>query len=133
MIFIDTGPFLARFLANDQFHGKAITSWERLEKQNRGCCTSNFVLDETITLLARRAGYRFASERAQAIFASSALSILRPEIEDELEALRMFDKFADNEVSFTDCVSFALMRRHGVKKVFTFDKHFQQAGFSMWS
>ena len=40
--------------------------------------------------------------------------ILRPEADDELEALNLFRKLSDQRVSFTDCVSFALMRRYGI-------------------
>jgi predicted nucleic acid-binding protein len=40
-------------------------------------------------------------------------------------------KFADQGMSFTDCVSFAIMRRRRIRTVFTFDRHFQQAGFRL--
>jgi len=35
-------------------------------------------------------------------------------------------------VSFTDCVSFSLMRRYKLSRVFTFDRHFAAAGFTVW-
>jgi len=31
--------------------------------------------------------------------------------------------------SFTDCTSFAVMRKYGINHAFTFDKHFQDAYF----
>jgi len=62
------------------------------------------VLDETITLLGRRTTYEFAAARAQSLFGSSLLFILRPDENDELAALELFKKFADQSVSFTDCV-----------------------------
>lgn len=49
-----------------------------------------------------------------------------------LAALEQFTKLADQRVSFTDCVSFALMRRHRVRHAFTFDRHFEAAGFEIW-
>ena len=56
-----------------------------------------------------------------------------PDAEDEFEALvELFRKFADQRVSFTDCVSFALMRRYGIAKAFGFDRHFVHAGFELW-
>jgi predicted nucleic acid-binding protein len=57
VIFIDTGAFLARFVERDQFHKRALAVWRRLEKRHDRCFTSNFVLDETFTLLARRTSY----------------------------------------------------------------------------
>jgi uncharacterized protein len=38
-------------------------------------------------------------------------------------------KYSDQRVSFTDCISFVLMKRERVKIAFTFDRHFSLAGF----
>ncbi|MEK9146436.1 MAG: PIN domain-containing protein [Elusimicrobiota bacterium] len=132
MIFIDTGAFLARHVLRDGNHPAASAAWERLGALGQRCFTSNFVLDESFTLLARRAGYPFAAERARNILSSAALTILRPGREEELAALSLFEKFADQEVSFTDCVSFALMRKGRIRRVFGFDRHFERAGFEVW-
>ena len=132
MIFVDTGAFLARHLRSDQFHASAKRGWKELRRREWKLVTSNFVLDETLTLLGRRASYPFAAERGRRILLSKTLLVLRPEAEDELEALRLFGKFADQRVSFTDCVSFALMRRRGIERAFTFDAHFERAGFTVW-
>ncbi len=132
MVFIDTGAFVARYVARDQHHRRALKAWKELSKRNWRCFTSNFVLDETFTLLARRSTYRFAVERARAVMMSETLSILRPSFEDELEALGLFEKFADQEVSFTDCISFVLMRGGRIKRAFAFDRRFGQAGFDLW-
>ncbi len=132
MIFVDTGPFLARHVAKDQFHSKAIRCWKAAAKGGEALFTSSFVLDETFTLLARRTSYAFAADRAEAILASRVLMILRPDLRDEASALPLFRKLADQEVSFTDCISFVLMRRHRISRAFTFDRHFVAAGFTVW-
>ena len=36
------------------------------------------------------------------------------------------------KVSFTDCISFVLMRKRQIKRVFAFDRHFMHAGFTLW-
>ena len=132
MIFIDTGAFLARYLARDQYHQEAAAAWAQLEGSTQRCFTSNFVLDETFTLLARRASYRFAAKRARSLLLSEVLEILRPDYEDELRALEHFEKLADQQVSFTDCASFALMKRERIRRAFSFDQHFAYAGFELW-
>lgn len=133
MIFIDTGAFLARYLSSDRYHSVAIGLWSRLGKKQNFCFTSNFVLDETFTLLGRRAGYAFAAERAENIYASELLTILRPGHREEMKAIESFRKFLDQGISFTDCISFVLMKNKGIKRVFSFDKHFQYAGFTLYS
>ncbi|HSB63105.1 MAG TPA: PIN domain-containing protein [Thermoanaerobaculia bacterium] len=132
MIFVDTGAFLARYVEGDQYHQIAVRAWKRLERTSGALFTSSYVVDETLTLLGRRTSYAFAAARADAIYASRVLTILRPDASDESAAVDLFRKFADQKVSFTDCVSFALMRRHRLKKAFTFDRHFAGAGFEIW-
>ena len=127
MVFVDTGPLLARYLTQDARHSGAAVRWSQLKGST--LVTSNHVLDETFTLLGRRAGYSFAADRAEQIFTSKAIEIVYSSREDEVEALRFFRKYADQRVSFTDCVSFALMRRHRVRTAFTFDSHFALVGF----
>jgi len=129
VIFIDTGAFLGKYFARDQHHRKAVRAWKSLADKRQPCFTSNFVLDEFFTLLGRRAGGAFAAERARRVYASRAFTILRPEEEDEHQAVDLLAKFADQEVSFTDCISFVLMRRRGLQRVFGFDRHFRAAGF----
>lgn len=131
MIFIDTGAFLARYIERDQYHDAATEHWRTLQNDRRQCFTSNFVLDETITLLARRSTYEFAAERARNLFESTSLSILRPDENDELAAVELFQKYADQSVSFTDCVSFVLMERQDIKCAFSFDRHFTISGFDI--
>jgi predicted nucleic acid-binding protein len=132
VIFVDTGALLARYLGQDQYHATATAFWNDLYKSGESCFTSNFVLDETFTLLGRRAGYDFAAQRASNIYASRLLYILRPDQEDEVKAVGIFQKFAEHRVSFTDCISFALMRKENIKRVFSFDSHFRWAGFELW-
>ena len=133
MLFIDTGAFLAHYVQADQFHTKAQRVWRRLEKEGGSCCTSNHVLDETFTLLGRRTTYQFAAERARVLLSSHVLKIFRSDAGDELQAVSIFEKCAGQQVSFTDSISFVLMRRYGIERVFTYDRHFSLAGFKIVS
>ena len=133
MIFIDTGPFIARYLKNDQYHEQALAVWQSIINEGTRCLTSNFVIDETLTLIGRRAGNEFAAERGSNIYASKLITVLRPELNDELQSIKTFVKYSDQAVSFTDCISFELMRKQKITEVFTFDSHFEIAGFSILS
>jgi predicted nucleic acid-binding protein len=127
MIFVDTGAFLARYLSNDAYHRRAVDMWKKLRRES--LVTSNHILDETLTLLARRAGGRFAADRADNIYTSEVLEIIRSTRDDELAAVQLLRKYADQPISFTDCTSFVLMRSRQISNVFTFDVHFERAGF----
>jgi uncharacterized protein len=131
VIFVDTGPLIARHVERDQFHESAVAHWLEVEASGRRCFTSNFVLCEAITLLARRTTYEFAAARAESLMASSVLAILRADETDERDALALVHKYADQRVSFTDCISFILMDKLGIDSVFTYDHHFSIAGFTV--
>jgi len=124
--FADTGAFLALYLQRDQYHLQAAKLWRTVE---RPVLTSNHVMDELATLLGRQAGFAEAANRMTDLYQSPTIDILSSTREDELDALSLMRKFADQEVSFTDCVSFAIMRRQRIRTAFTFDGHFRLAGF----
>jgi predicted nucleic acid-binding protein len=132
VIYIDTGAFLARHLSKDKYYSQSNAFWEAIQKKNEACVTSNFVLDETFTLLGRSAGYKFSAQRARNIYASKSVQILRPTRREELRAIDFFEKYSDQRLSFTDCISFVLMQSNKIKRVFTFDHHFQLAGFQIY-
>ena len=128
MIFVDTGMFLGLYHKRDQHHADAHRIWRAVKAPR---ITSNHVIDEVATGLARLAGYLESAGQVEHLYASQAVDIVSSTREDELEAIRWMRKYAGQYVSFTDCVSFALMRRCGVDKALTFDRHFRDAGFEV--
>jgi len=47
------------------------------------------------------------------------------------DAWQVFEQFnADKKWSFTDCVSYTVMKQRSIAEAFTFDHHFQQMGFT---
>jgi len=127
MIFVDTSAFLARQARRDPHFQTASAIWKELEETT--LITSNHVVEESLTLLARRLGYLLAADMATRLYSSAKLDIVSTSREEELEAIRFFRKFADQSVSFTDCISFAIMKRNRISTAFTFDRHFRDAGF----
>ena len=127
MNFVDSGALLALHLKSDQYHKKAIRLWGELEKP---VTVASQVIGEFATLFARRAGYGFAAG-AVADLLTSTLRIVRPTLDDEMEAVRWMKKYADQQIGFNDCVSFAIMKRYKIRTVFTFDRHFRIAGFDV--
>ena len=132
MIFIDTGAIVARHRRSDAHHRAAVAGWKQLGRSSTRLFTTNLVLAEAVTLLARYVGVPPAAEQARILFESSELHVLRPPEQDELEAIDVMEKYKDHEISFVDCVSFVTLRQHGIKRVFGFDRHFEIAGFELW-
>lgn len=132
-LFIDTGAFIARILRNDQFHPQARALWQILQDNARPLYSSEHVLDECATLIARRASYETAAEWLQRHLTSKSITWLRANDEDLLEATKIMKRYSDQRVSFTDCISFVLMKRERCRHAFSFDEHFRRAGFVLFA
>ena len=72
-------------------------------------------------------------DRIDDLYSSQSVDVLASTRQDETEAIRWMRKYSDKRVSFTDCVSFAVANRLGIRDVFTFDRHFRDAGFKVIS
>ena len=46
------------------------------------------------------------------------------------QGLALYAERPDKEWSLTDCISFVVMREHGLTEALTGDRHFEQAGFN---
>ena len=49
--------------------------------------------------------------------------------EIENKACGIFSKYEDKELSFTDCTSFAIMEKFGIRNAFAFDDDFERMGY----
>jgi uncharacterized protein len=132
LIFIDTGAFLSRFIVNDTYHKKSLNLWKKIESKKIICYTSNFIIDELATLLLRRTGADFCYDKINRIYESPQFNILRPTKENEFNALELLKKYSDQEISFTDCISFDIIKSNRIPKAFTFDKHFSYMGIAIF-
>lgn len=130
-IFIDSGLFKALIDLKDDFHLEGTAIWSKLEKDNSKLVTTNFVLDESFTLIRSRRGLKLALEFRDFLIRSyQVLEVTRVTIEDEAGVWAWFEQDWSH-LSYTDCTSFAVMKRLGIKRAATFDKHFRQAGFQI--
>jgi len=73
----------------------------------------------------------FLQKKLRELYESDT-TIVRTAEADELEALSFFQKYADQKISFTDCLSFVIMKKLSIKQVFTFDRHFEYLGFELF-
>ncbi|MDO8644268.1 MAG: PIN domain-containing protein [bacterium] len=126
---MDTGAFYARYVVRDEHHEEAQALWRRVAQERQACLTTNFILDEMMTLLIYRFGTLKALQAAREIYTSQIIQIIPVTLELELKALDWLERFLDQNFSMTDAVSFALMEEKGIKTAFTFDHHFEIAGF----
>ena len=127
---MDSAGFLALWDAGDQHHAAARRLHEHLVRKQRRFLTTEYVADETITLLLIRHSRRAALDFLDTVERSEALRLEWIDPARFHAAAGWFRRHADKEWSFTDCVSFAVMRELRINDAFTTDHHFRQAGFT---
>jgi len=131
-LFVDTSAWDALADKGDQHHLNAI----RFSDEIAGRCklvTSNYVLDELFTLLLLNLGYSPTiayKEKLDILMAEHVLDVIWIDEVIAMEAWEEFERYnVDKRWSFTDCTSYAVMKRLSISEVFAFDHHFEQMGF----
>ena len=127
-LFVDTGAWIALADRSDQYHTPAVSVVRHLSAAD-ALYTSNYVMAETVTRLRRTAGHHVAWRWAHELPQSHLLRVHYADQELDAEALHIFHKYADQELSFTDCVTVALMQRLHLERVFAFDEDFRKLGY----
>lgn len=133
-LFLDTSALVAIEDLNDSNHRKALTLREQIRRGDtpfRTLFTSNYVVDEVITLLRFHCGHHVALAFRRALDASKLVRVLWVTEPIEKAAWARFQKRTDKAYSFTDCTSFALMDAEAIRSSFTFDQHFSQEGYNV--
>jgi predicted nucleic acid-binding protein len=128
-IFVDTAGFLALWDAADEHHARAVRLQADIARKRRRFLTTDYILDETATLLLVRHSHAAAADFLHASTASESLQLQWVDSARFHTAARLFERHDDKEWSFTDCVSFAVMHELNIQDCFTTDHHFRQAGF----
>jgi len=132
VVLVDTSAFYALENAGDRKeHAIAIQVAGRLEEDAAVLVTTDYILDESYTLLRSVLGHQMAVAFGKEVQAGG-LEIVQVDESIQKEAWDTFVRYRDKDFSFTDCTSFAVMRRARIQSAFTFDRHFRQYGFGTY-
>jgi predicted nucleic acid-binding protein len=131
-IFVDTWGWAALGHRRDPHHERVEQVFERFHAESVPLVTSDYVLDELITLLYRREVVREATRFAETLFSAverGELVVVRVTAERFQSAWLLRKRFRDKpRISFTDLTSMAIMKEQGIRQVLTDDDHFVQVG-----
>lgn len=128
-IFVDTSGWLAIADKDDSYHKKAVEIYTALLRDNKSFLTSNFVIAESYIMILNNIGYEAAISYLDKINTSPRIIKVRSTEDIEREAEGMLKKYKGQDFSYTDSVSFSIMKQWKIKKAFCFDVHFKIAGF----
>jgi uncharacterized protein len=125
--YVDTSAFWAILDRQDQHHAEAQERWAHLLENAATLVCTNYVLLETTTLLQSRTGMAVVRDFTQDLAPLLTVEWVTSEIHQA--GVGALLGAARRHLSLTDCVSFEVMRRLGIRHAFAFDRHFREQGF----
>ncbi len=134
-IIVDTWAWIAMENTKDSSHIRAMQVHNSLIGHRYRYVTTNFILTETYNLMRKQTHGAIVvafGRRIHQLIKRGGIELLLIDSDIERDAWRLFELYDDvNGLSYTDCTSFAAMKRHDLRQAFTNDKHFAMAGFEL--
>ncbi len=130
-LFVDTAGWMACADEADPAHHRALQSRDTALKSESVLVTTDYVIDETLTLIRIRLTLAAAEGWWAQLEGSSRLRWEWIGMARADKARAVFFRHRDKSYSFTDCTSFVVMKELKLKQVLTTDRHFRQMGFEV--
>jgi uncharacterized protein len=125
-ILLDTGFFIAVHNSADPHRETALELLDAMKELGLRMVTSDYVLDEAVTTAYRRTGRRdVAIDVANMILASKHVKILYSSEALVGSAWAAYQKYNDQELSFTDCHLLAICAQQRIGYLVSFDGDFR--------
>lgn len=124
-VFADTSYYLALMRSDDPAHEVALAE----SKPGRGIVTTEFIILELGNACARAEDHADFLALVDGLQNSRRITIVPVSSELLDRGLKLMGERDDKDWSLTDCISFTVMKEHGLRDALTEDRHFEQAGF----
>jgi hypothetical protein len=130
-VFVDSFAWIAAINKSDDYHKVCLKTIKTLLTKKTKLITTNYIIVETINSLSRMEFRRAVIGFMGKLEKSPSIEIVT--ITDEIynNAWMLYQQRLDKDWGITDCTSFEVMRMFKIKKAFTGDKHFEQAGYTL--
>ena len=130
-IFVDNAGCMECDDVADPAHIPARLATDAALEQGNVLITTDYLIDETMTLVRMRLGLTAAKSWWEQLDGSPRLRWEWIGMERVARARKAFFRYSDKTYSFTDCTSLVVMQELKLKNVLTTDRHFQQMGFQV--
>ncbi len=127
-LLVDSSAFLSLEDPDERSHGRTLAAFDELVGSGAGLLSTNFVFDETYTLILTRLGRSRAVAWGEALMRGKLVRLLRVGEDHEARAWDILLAFEDKDFSYTDATSFAVCESLGIGEAFSLDRHFRQYG-----
>jgi len=128
-VFADTAGWMACADGADPAHRATVIVRDAWLKAGGVFVTTDYIADETLTLIRMRLGPAAAEAWWRQVDDSTRVRWETITAARAEKARSLFFRYADKNFSFTDCTSFVVMRELRLQEALTTDHHFAQMGF----
>ena len=125
-VFADAFFYVALLNPRDEFHHRVLDYAEQFDGE---VVTTQWGLTEVAAALAAPRSRRGVHPAFDELAADAGTRIIEVSPEHFAAGMAFYDGRPDKHWSLTDCVSFVVMEREGLREALTGDRHFEQAGF----
>lgn len=126
MMFVDTAYLLALSQPADAIHRRARAWADAIAER---LLTTEYVLWETVNALSKPRDRTKAHLLMAHVRSSSDWEVVDAGTDLFETGLEFHRERQDKSWSLTDCISFIMMERTGIRRALTSDHHFEQAGY----
>ena len=130
-VFVDTSALTAFLDEDDPAHGVCREAWRQAVLEAEGLVTTDYIVVEAIAVAQRRWG--LDAVRTLVDDYLPLIEVGSVSTEDQAAALSALLPAGRRRLSLVDCVSFAIMRRMGIREYLGLDPHFEQQGFTRYA
>ena len=130
-LLVDTAGWIACADGSDPVHARASAARDAALLAGHTLVTTDFIVDETLTLIRIRLGVDSAERWWHQIDGSPRLAWEWIDSGRFERARLLLFQYRDKAFSLTDCTSFVVMRELRLTHAITTDRHFRQMGFQM--
>ena len=99
-----------------------------MDENTEPLITTDYIVDETLTLLRARGEHKRALLMGERFFESKMTEVYLLTEDDLIETWGVFRRYDDKKWRFTDCSSKIVMENLGITKALALDRHFKQFG-----
>lgn len=128
-VFVDTSGFYAELDGTDPSHPAARDCFALALRENWHLVTTNYVIHESWAVIQVRLGWDAVDAWSDRLAGRCEVVWVTKELHGLGEARCRQARL--RRLSLTDCVSFEVMRREGIREAIVFDKDFTREGFSL--
>jgi uncharacterized protein len=122
---LSIGAWFASVIEDDVDH-RAAREW--FEKNIEELFVTDYIIDETLTLLRSRGAITKSSELGKLFFDTDEVLAHYLSESEIRETWNVFKQYSDKGWSFADCSSKFICEKFEIKDAVSFDKHFEQFG-----